>query len=141
MNRALAVPAIALAILTGGLTLAALPTYGGVGTPTPSVSAASVLPPALTIPCQEDEPCWRCATMGNGICGPDAGAGLDTLTAADAWAAWTSQDGARKLRVDGTRKFTVEYVGYAINRPHLEPGQLALQSGATYYVFAARYLD
>jgi len=26
--------------------------------------------PAPTVPCQEDEPCWDCSTMGNLICGP-----------------------------------------------------------------------
>lgn len=24
-------------------------------------------------PCQEDEPCWDCDTMGNRVCGPDQG--------------------------------------------------------------------
>lgn len=23
-----------------------------------------------TVDCQEDEPCWDCSTMGNGVCGP-----------------------------------------------------------------------
>lgn len=27
---------------------------------------------ATTLPCQEDQPCWDCATMGNRICGPVA---------------------------------------------------------------------
>lgn len=25
--------------------------------------------PAQAQPCQEDQPCWNCATMGNHICG------------------------------------------------------------------------
>jgi len=139
MNRALAVPALALAVLTGGLCLAALPTYGGVGTPTPS--ASSILPPALTIPCREDEPCFNCETMGNFICG---GSEMDPLAedmASRAWTAWDTQHGARQLRVDGTRKFRVEFIGYAVRQPRLGPGQLALQDGGAYYVFAARYLD
>lgn len=29
-------------------------------------------PPAVTAPapCQEDDPCWDCSTMGNHLCGP-----------------------------------------------------------------------
>lgn len=26
--------------------------------------------PDLLAPCQEDEPCWDCTTMGNRVCGP-----------------------------------------------------------------------
>lgn len=26
-------------------------------------------PPPVT--CMEDDPCWDCNTMGNGLCGPD----------------------------------------------------------------------
>jgi hypothetical protein len=43
--------------------------------------------------------------------------------------------------VDGTRKFRVEFIGYAVRQPRLGPGQLALQDGGAYYVFAAHYLD
>lgn len=25
---------------------------------------------APQVACQEDEPCWNCETMGNGVCGP-----------------------------------------------------------------------
>ena len=31
-----------------------------------------VADPAPVDPCEEDEPCWDCETMGNGICGPIA---------------------------------------------------------------------
>jgi hypothetical protein len=26
--------------------------------------------PPVSITCQEDEPCWDCTSMGNGVCGP-----------------------------------------------------------------------
>lgn len=27
-------------------------------------------PTQVTTTCQEDQPCWDCETMGNGVCGP-----------------------------------------------------------------------
>jgi hypothetical protein len=36
--------------------------------PAPTTTPAP--PPAVTDPCMEDEPCWDCSTMGNGVCGP-----------------------------------------------------------------------
>jgi hypothetical protein len=36
--------------------------------PAPTTTPAP--PPAVTGPCMEDEPCWDCSTMGNGVCGP-----------------------------------------------------------------------
>lgn len=30
---------------------------------------AFATPPTQAQPCQEDQPCWNCATMGNHICG------------------------------------------------------------------------
>ena len=31
------------------------------------VSQGNTIPP---LSCYEDEPCWDCTTMGNGVCGP-----------------------------------------------------------------------
>jgi hypothetical protein len=42
-------------------------------TPAPELPAPTTTPappPAVTNPCMEDEPCWNCDTMGNGVCGP-----------------------------------------------------------------------
>lgn len=41
-------------------------------TTTTTVALATDVPPVPSTtapPCQEDQPCWNCATMGNGICG------------------------------------------------------------------------
>lgn len=42
-----------------------------------SIPLAALVNTAFPIPtepvpadCQEDEPCWDCSTMGNGVCGP-----------------------------------------------------------------------
>lgn len=35
--------------------------------------------------CQEDEPCWDCRTMGNGICGPTKPATVEVATYAEAY--------------------------------------------------------
>lgn len=36
------------------------------------VPALAIDVPTTSVPCQEDQPCWDCATMGNRICGPSA---------------------------------------------------------------------
>lgn len=41
-----------------------------VGTPTLPAVAPVVASQAAVVACQEDEPCWNCATMGNHVCGP-----------------------------------------------------------------------
>lgn len=49
----------------------------------PGRANADVAPPAEpTTTCLEDEPCWDCTVMGNGICGPPP-----TIASAAAWIA------------------------------------------------------
>lgn len=38
--------------------------------PDKSYSGHQATPAPTVAPCQEDEPCWNCHTMGNRICGP-----------------------------------------------------------------------
>ncbi len=42
---------------------------GGIGPVDTPVGPPVEEPPVVAV-CQEDEPCWDCETMGNGICGP-----------------------------------------------------------------------
>ena len=51
-----------------GDTLGACPS-GGIGPVDTPVGPPVEEPPVMAV-CQEDEPCWDCETMGNGICGP-----------------------------------------------------------------------
>jgi hypothetical protein len=46
----------------------------------PIVDLPTASEPAVDQPptCEEDMPCWNCATMGNGVCGAAAGEALDS---------------------------------------------------------------
>ena len=110
LTRSLALPLAALAVIGSGLTIgAALPEPApaqGIGTPTP---------------CAEDSPCWDCSLMGNHICGP-----LTEAERATGWAVWDQGQGSRKLRVDPSRAFRVDYLGTATLPPSLDTYDLAL---------------
>lgn len=139
LTPAIALPLAALAVIGSGLTIgAALPDRAapapspaiaphsldtlGVGTPTPP-------------PCQEDEPCWNCIDMGNRICGDP-----DGERATPAWEAFDTQGGARKLKVDPSRPFRVDYVGYAVETPRLTGDQLGIVGiDGIWYIFEAGY--
>lgn len=123
--RSLTIPALALAIVGAGLTIgAATPT--GVGTPTP---------PPITVTsttCQEDEPCWDCETMGNLICGTTS---LTPAIEAAGWEAWDFNHGWAQLRTT-TTDVRVEVIGYALTKPDVTDGALALQGrDGVWYVF------
>lgn len=68
------VPAAALAGLVSIVPLMAGPATTNEGTPVRIVRAVPSLPAGwhwgTPAPCQEDQPCWDCRTMGNRICGP-----------------------------------------------------------------------
>lgn len=125
LTRKLAIPALALAVLAGGLTLgAALPTEG-VGPPTPTTQT-----------CMEDQPCWDCESMGNHICGT-----LTEAQAADAWAVFDHAGGAEQLLVNPHAKVTL--TGYTTTDPYakgadmLTVHQLALHHAGTWFIFTA----
>lgn len=56
-------------ILTILLILLSLTHKGGTGDIPERIGTSSA---GADEPCQEDEDCWNCETMGNGICGPNA---------------------------------------------------------------------
>jgi len=87
-----------------------------------------------SITCQEDEPCWDCHSLGNRICGPQTEA-----ERAAGWAVWESGNGAHSLKVDTSRAFRVDYVGYSIDYPRaLRENDLALVGkDGKWYVFRA----
>lgn len=76
----------------------------------------------------------NCYTVGNRICGG---------TQADediAWQVWDGADGPRKLKVDDSRGFRVDYVGTATTYPDLMEYDLALPwKDGKWYVFRAGY--
>lgn len=121
MHR-LALPAAVTAALVAGLTL---------GTLAPAPAA----PAPITTPAQSQA--WRCHDGGpNKIC--------DTVTKDledTAWRVWAAQAGAKHIRVDGSRPFKVEVIGYASVTPRLTPDQLALTDGGVAYVYGVHYLD
>lgn len=47
-----------------------------------ALDAIGVLSP--TPACQEDQPCWNCSTMGNGVCGPTPTGGFSIPVLGDA---------------------------------------------------------
>lgn len=128
VTRSLAIPALALALLTGCSVASAV--TQGVGTPTPSPSIAS---PADR--CEEDEPCWDCTIHGNRICGlPDTPANATTRAAA--WDAWDAHEGWHLLRVNPDKEVYVDVIGYSLSpsKDYLSlPG-----AGGYWYMFDAR---
>ena len=92
-------------------------------------------PAPITTPAQSQA--WRCHDGGpNKIC--------DTVTTDledTAWRVWAAQAGAKHIRVDGSRPFKVEVIGYASVTPRLTPDQLALTDGGVAYVYGVHYLD
>lgn len=71
---------IILALVIACTALFAQPTQ-------PASQPTFSLPPALTVQCQEDQPCWDCHTMGNHTCDVTT-----TATAQDAWDTFESFD-------------------------------------------------
>jgi hypothetical protein len=125
LRNALTVPAIALAIVGAGLSVgAALPEPA----PHPTVGVGTATP-------HEDEAGWDCLTMGNMVCGDP-----DEVRATPAWDTFDTWGGAAKLKVDPSRPFRVEYVGYATHSPKLTGEDLAMPGTDGYwYVFRADY--
>lgn len=123
ITRSLTIPALALALLTGGTAATAL--TQGVGGPTPSTV------------CEEDMDCWDCETMGNRICGlPNIQA--NAAHRAAAWDAWDRAKGWTLLRVDPSKEVRVDVIGYALERPDTGAGTLAIPAGGLWYVFESR---
>jgi hypothetical protein len=64
-------------ILATLLTLLALILFHGGSGEVPAMGqdmpTTTLAPPTTAPPCQEDDPCWDCATMGNLQCGPIPG--------------------------------------------------------------------
>lgn len=126
--RTLALPAATLAVAAAGLTL-------GVALPTPTPSPS----PTPSVTCMEDEPCWDardCAENGNRTCSSD-------LYAADAWASWDKNEGTRKLKVDCSGAFRVDYMAATTTYPENLDGLDLVLPGTTpetaqmWYVFRA----
>lgn len=73
---------IGLGIAVGAFALGAstsdpTPTPPQVGDPMPEIThdygrldRPTYVPAPTTTACEEDQPCWDCATMGNRLCGP-----------------------------------------------------------------------
>lgn len=125
LTRTLAIPALALAVIAGGLSIGA--TLPGVEPPTPAPAAA----------CLEDEPCWNCETMGNHICGT-----LTPPDIEDAWDLWQKMGGAAQLLVNPHATATL--TGYTFTDPYargagmLTAQQLALHRGDVWYIFTTQ---
>jgi hypothetical protein len=84
----------------------------------PAQPATFNLPPALTVECQEDMPCWDCHTMGNLTCNVTTEA-----TRADAWNTFDAFD------FQPTQPTSVDYVATLDNEPASLPmDRLTLQS-------------
>lgn len=115
IKRALSLPVAALAAVAAGLTLGAL--TQGVEPPTPAALTAS----------------WDCASDGNRIC--------DVLTAeqeATAWQTFEDVCGVCKLKVDPSREFRVELLGYGTVHPALGMHDIALPAAdGKWYAFRA----
>lgn len=125
LTKALAVPAIALAVVCAGLT-------AGAALPAPSIPSPGVGVPA---PLTEHDRGWDCLTMGNYICGDP-----DEVRATPAWDTFDRFGGAAKLKVDPSRPFRVDYVGYATQSPKLTGDDLAMPgTDGLWYVFRASY--
>jgi len=95
------------------------------------------VPVSLTEPvCEEDMPCWDCATMGNLVCGT-----IDD--SAEAWAAWDANNGASLLNMDPARPFRVDYMASTPEMPqNMTADDVAvMDAGGTWYVFHASYTD
>ena len=105
-----------------------------------TAGAETAGPPAVTssptASCTEDMDCWDCETMGNKVCGT-----IDD--AATAWEVFDREDGAKKLKVDGTRPFKVEYMASSDSTPeNMDTYDLALVgTDGRWYVFRATYTD
>lgn len=86
------------------------------------------LPPALTVQCEEDQPCWDCHTMGNHTCNVSTEA-----TKAEAWATFDTYT----FKPSTTTR--VEYVRTLDAEPaHLPMTQFTLESNAhkgTWHIF------
>lgn len=84
--------------------------------------------------CYEDMPCFDCYEDGNLICGPQSDDEVAT-----AWEVWDYSDGPRKLKVDTSRAFRVDYVGSAHHTPKdLTDTEVALVGkDGNWYVFRA----
>ena len=134
IKRTIALPLAALAVIGAGLTL---------GATLPSPAPAPSAPLATTSAyCAEDDPCFNCETMGDYICG-DVPVGIDTTWRDQAWAAFDEAQ-ARRLKVDGTRPFRIDLVGYSIRPPKLgldRIDQLAVEKDGRWFIFKATYTD
>jgi hypothetical protein len=86
---------------------------------------------------QEDDPGWDCTLNGNRVCGDPQGA-----HATDAWAAWDKGEGWRRLNVDPSKPFRVDYVGTATQWPSVDPRtEVAVPARTGWYVFRAVVTD
>ncbi|UOK18426.1 membrane protein [Arthrobacter phage BruhMoment] len=129
-NAALALAS--LAVIGAGLIV-------GVGASTPLSSHPAPAHTPIPATCTEDMECWdpaRCAEIGNRICGT-AG------DAATAWLVWEQQEGERKLKVDPSRPYRVDYMASTPDYPqNMDAYDLALVGkDGRWYVFRATYLD
>lgn len=84
-------------------------------------------------------PCWdpaECENIGNQTCGTIDDAGT-------AWKVWEREDGAKKLKVDGSRPFRVDYMASSDAYPeNMDTYDLALVgTDGRWYVFRATYTD
>lgn len=118
-----------IAVIAAGLTL-------GVGIPTLTSPPAPTVTPFT---CDEDMPCWdphECAEIGNKVCG-------EVSDAATAWEVYEQQDGNRKLKVDPTRPYRVDYMVSTPDYPqNLDTYDLVLVGkDGRWYVFRASYTD
>lgn len=62
-------PAHALRLMLAGSTLLVGVGLAGIGTQIGHAIRPAEIRLTTTPPCHEDQPCWDCTRMGNGICG------------------------------------------------------------------------
>lgn len=86
--------------------------------------------------CEEDMPCWDCATMGNMVCGT-----IDD--SAQAWETFDANGGPALLPTDLQRPFRVDYVTSTPEYPQNLTERDVIVQGAdgTWYVFAVTFTD
>lgn len=123
-------PIVGIAALVGaGVGMAWPDPAPGVAAPTPS--------PAYTLTelCQEDDPCWDCAEMGNHICG---GTELTDADRAAGWDAWDKSAGWTRLPATST-EVKVSFVGVAPTQyPKLGNGEITVVgTDSKWYVFTS----
>ncbi|QOP66866.1 hypothetical protein SEA_ODYSSEY395_117 [Arthrobacter phage Odyssey395] len=126
MNKLVVSALLALALATPISACTATPETAG----SPAVTAS----PTAT-QCEEDDPCWICSPEDD-MCGQDPDRDA-------AWRTFVEEDGARKLKVDPSRPYDIDWMTVTDDYPqNMDTYDLALVGkDGRWYVFRASYAD